>query len=168
MSKFHIVLYLTLSGNLVGCETRDVVAVDGDSDEHSVLITDRQAESACLEPIQVLSSRLEASGLDRVDNQCWVCLRTYAGSRGLKLHLAKSSCGRGVEVLIELIERHSASVQSVRQSIVVPESGVLFYCLWCNPALNQYHTSTYDYILLKLKLLDCKGFRREYRSSGLL
>ena len=71
-------------------------------------ITDRQAECACLESIQVLLSRLEASGIARVDIQCWVCLQTYAGSKGLKIHLAKSSCGREVEVLLDRIERHSA------------------------------------------------------------
>ena len=125
---------LTLSENSVGfCETRDVVAIDMDSDEHPVVITDPQVECACLDSIQALENRLEASGYRKVDHQCWKCLQTYAGSRGLKIHLAKSSCGRVVLSEMESIDssidfeidRQSASGQSGNPApTVVPEPGV--------------------------------------------
>ena len=40
-----------------------------------------------------LKSVLVASGLEKETGQCWECGGIFKGGRGLKVHLARSSCG---------------------------------------------------------------------------
>ena len=65
----------------------------------------------CLESLEALESHLEASNCEKVDGQCWECKNTYKGSRGLKVHLAKSkTCGFAAKSSV--VDRSSVLVQS--------------------------------------------------------
>ena len=78
----------------------------------------------CLESLEVLENHLEASNAQKVDGQCWGCLVTFKGSRGLKAHLAKSKTCK-LASNNSLVSRHSVPVQSSNSNaIVAPEPGV--------------------------------------------
>ena len=78
----------------------------------------------CLESLEVLESHLEASNCVKVDGQCWECKKTYKGSKGLKVHLARSkTCG--LTVAPSIVNRSSVLVQSGNpMSKAGPEPGV--------------------------------------------
>ena len=119
------------SGVMRTCEVHPVPGagwdVGGSSQEddvsvNSVLRSELRLE--CLESLGVLENHLEASNARKVDGQCWGCLVTFKGSRGLKAHLAKSKTCK-LASNNSLVSRRSVPVQSSNSNaIVAPEPGV--------------------------------------------
>ena len=78
----------------------------------------------CLESLEVLESQLEVRNVGKVDGQCWGCLVSFKGVRGLKAHLAKSKTCK-LAANNSVVSRRSVPVQSCNpKAIVVPEPGV--------------------------------------------
>ena len=94
----------------------------GSGGNQPVLSSEPRVE--CLESIEVLESHLVASNCVKVEGQCWECVNTYKGNKGLKVHLARSkSCGLKAESTI--VKRSSVLVQSGNPlSIAGPEPRV--------------------------------------------
>ena len=110
------------SGGGVGGGGDDGGSGGGSGGNQPVLSSEPRVE--CLESIEVLESHLVASNCVKVEGQCWECVNTYKGNKGLKVHLARSkSCGLKAESTI--VERSSVLVQSGNPlSIAGPEPRV--------------------------------------------
>ena len=79
----------------------------------------------CLDSLEELESQLEARNAGKVDGQCWGCLVTFKGSRGLKAHLARSkTCKNAANNSVVSITRSVPVQRCISKSIVVPEPGV--------------------------------------------
>jgi len=95
----------------------------GDDLVTSVLRSEPHLE--CLDSLEVLESQLEARNAGKVDGQCWGCLVTFKGSRGLKAHLARSkTCKNATNNSVVSITRSVPVQRCISKSIVVPEPGV--------------------------------------------
>ena len=91
------------------CELDDSETIDVGNGEHPMLPTVSPLESpsvSCLMVGEELEACMETSGSTKVDGQCWVCCRVFAGRRGLRVHLAKTDCGVVVESSTCLLRRY--------------------------------------------------------------
>ena len=65
----------------------------------------------CVECGECSSLALQNAICVKVEGQCWKCVNTYKGNKGLKVHLARSkTCGLKAESTI--VKRSSVLVQS--------------------------------------------------------